>query len=480
MNKEVLLAQMNGRSITSGWDVVCAMSAERISELFEEKYKSGEYPGNLREIKHSENFILGSISFDFNLGPPLISFIKDDPTRCTIRLEILSGSAEVKDKSGSVVDSQNIPSGPGDTNKYYINSIIPLAVIQGRVENGHDVVINFNQTQSVQIDLKFDDTINEYARNAMKNYFANNLEKKDWSLGTLIFNDNPQLIHLTPKAFEFATSVREGDSTDKGCLLLFITTTDGKKGNGKELFGNAGRIYIPYPDDRSAALIISSELFFAQILCPQFKEHISPNISAKWDSPSAPCSLKGSGLLDCGRYDKVQKQNIQVPLDSFSVFSNANNALQIAWAKQWSNKAQYKHTVCDPTGGYCWDEISDGDVELEISVNDPSYSFSVQEPGQVINCSTSAAVNVSGKQPSFWDGAGFSHAKEMVKSRVLRSIGGILRFQLKGVDIFAVSNLLFPADHVIKYDTNGVYVPGDLVIFGTTNEKQKVMGSSGR
>ena len=475
MNKEALLAQMNGRSITNGWDVVCAMSAERISKLFEEKYKSGEYPGNLREIKHSENFILGCISFDFKLGPPLISFIKDDPTRCTIRLEILSGLAEVKDKSGAVVDSQNIPSGPGDTNKYYINSIIPLAVIQGRVENGQDVVINFNQTQSVQIDLIFDDTINEYARNAMKNYFANDLEKKDWSLGTLIFKDNPQLIHLTPKAFEFATSVREGDGTDKGCLLLFITTINGKRGNDKELIGNAGRIYIPYPDDRSAALIISSELLFAQILCPQFKEHISQNISAKCDSTSLPCSLNGSGSLDCGRYDKIQKQNIQVPLDSFSVFSNVNNVLQIAWAKKWNNLVQYKHTV--HVRGDVYDEISDGDVELEISVNNPTYSFSVQEPGQVINCSSSAAINVSGKEPSFWDGYGFSHAKEMVKSRVERSIGGILSFQLKGVDIFAVSNLLFPADHVIAYDTNGVYVPGDLVIFGSTNEKLKVMAS---
>ena len=45
-----------------------------------------------------------------------------------------------------------------------------------------------------------------------------------------------------------------------------------------------------------------------------------------------------------------------------------------------------------------------------------------------------------------------------------------LNVEFKGVNVFAASNLLFPSDHIITYDADGVFIPGDLVIFGTTKQ----------
>lgn len=483
MKQEELLAQMAGRTITNGWDVVCAMSAERISQLFEDKYKQGEKSGLLYEIKHTEESVLGSISFDFFIGPPFISFIKKDPSRCNLRLEIKKGMAEVKDKSGKVVDSQKIPSGPDDPNHYYITAIIPLEVIDGTVKNGHDVVINFEQTDDVHIDLNFDDTIMELARSALKIYFREDLEKREWSLGTLIYDENPDLIDLTPTSFEFATSV-EGD-TDTGCLLLFITTKDGQKGTSKELTGRDGRLFTPYPDGHSAALIISNKVLYGKILLSQ----MNSNTTARWAFKPGETGLT-AGYLRCDggsvRYKGYHcKGRNQWDISAFTLNCNEGDPplsllenkddksmLEFQWTHSW--KVHWQNAVIDPSGGSMrtW-----GDTPMKVSITNPTVKISVSEPRQVISFENKAKVVINGpEQETGWLKiveavfGGSVRAGEVIEEKVNKMLPKI-DIQFKGVNVFAASNLLFPSDHVITYDSNGVFVPGDLVIFGTTKSK---------
>lgn len=469
--KDELLNEMNGRTITNGWDVVCAMSAEHISSLFADKYNKKENVGTLYQIKDEQSFETGSVVFDFNVGAPFISFIKDDPTRCQFRIEIKSGKAELKDINGKVLDkyTQVIPAGPDDGNKYYITCIVPLAILKGRYDS-EDVVLNFEKTESVHIDLKFSDFITEYVRNALKIFFCNNLAARDWSLGKLIYKQNIDLIDLTPTHFYFSTSVDPSQTNDLGCLMLFITLTEGQNGNAKELLADGNRIFTPYPKGKSAALIISSRVLYEKILYPQYKANFSENIIVKeGDKKSYAYELACSGNLDCGRYDDYQNQNLLVPLDGFHVRSNVNNMLEVNWTEEFTNKVQYKHSVY--VAGEVFETISDGKVTLNISVDNPTYKFNIEEPSQKIVCTSSMSVNVSGKEPSFWDGKGFSHAKKMVKDVVSRNLSSILKFQLKGISVFAVSNLLFPSDHIITYGTDQIFIPGDLIIWGETKQK---------
>ncbi|MFA6372796.1 MAG: hypothetical protein WCW68_09230 [Methanothrix sp.] len=482
MNQTDLLAQMNGRAITNGWDVVCAMSAERISKLFEDKYNKGEQSGLLYKIEHVEEFALGSISLNFHVGPPLISFIKDDPTRCLLRLEIKDGVAELKDKSGGVVDSQKIPSKPDDPARFII-AIIPLVVIQGKVENGHDVVIGFDQTESVNINLNFDDTVKGFVTNGLKNYFKNNVEKKNWSLGTLIYKENPELIYLTPTSFEFATSVRPGDATDTGCLMLFITTKDGIKGTANELTGKDGKLFTPYPDGHSAALIISNRLFYERILLPQI-----PNIPAQWAFKPGETKLMAGYVCTTGGSIKYRGYHClgrdQWDINGFtlrcnegtpplSLINGPDGKLNFQWNNSWS--VHWRNVYVDTsTGG---DSITtSGDTPMTLSIINPEVKMSVSEPDQVISFENHAVAHIQGPpEESGWLKileqvfGGSVHAGEVIQAAINEKLPK-LNIPFKGVNVFAASNLLFPEDHIITYDLNGVFTPGDLVIFGTTRD----------
>jgi hypothetical protein len=487
MDKEALLSQMTGMAITNGWDVVCAMSAKNISALFKDKYDKGEASGTLYKIKFEEPFELGVISVDFKVGPPLISFIESDSKSCTLQLEIKEGEADLMDTSRKVVDSQKIPSGPDDTSKYFITCTIPLTTIEGRIKNGHDVVIDFNQTKVDHIDLKFSDTIKEYAKNGLKNYFANTLEKEDWSLGTLIYDENPELVQLTPKYFEFATSVPKEDKTHAGCLMLFISTEkDKKQGTANELTGKDGRLYIPYPDDHSAALIISNEFFFKQILLPQMPEN-----PAKWEFKEGEtkegksklvagyCALSGGTIKYNGRNDG--SGHVRWKIDKYELkFAEGDPALSLTEKSgrlcfQWGYSWQV-HWVCSIVTGQ---SISSnyGDTSLNLQVKNPDISITVSEPNQVITFKNEAEAEIQGpdKPDDFWSNVaneilGGNMADNIIKSNLCDQLPK-LNIQFKGVNVFAVSNLLFPADHIITYDSDGVYTPGDLVIFGNTKKK---------
>jgi hypothetical protein len=488
MKKEELLAQMTGRAITNGWDVVCAMSAERISKLFEDKYNREETSGVIKHIVYSEESFYGTISFDFFVGPPLISFIKDDEKHCMLRIEIKKGQAVAKNAKGEE-KIQNIPKDPNDPNHYYITATIPLAITEGKVKNGHDVVINFEETAEVHIDLNFDPMIMEEAESAMKNYYAKELKGKDWSLGTLIYDEIPDLIYLTPTSFEFATSVRPYDKTDTGCLLLFITTKDGQKGTSKELTGKDGRLYTPYPDGHSAALIISNKVLYGKILLGQ----MNSNTTAQWAFKPGEAGLT-AGCLSCiggsvkykGYHCKGLDQwdisgfklNCNEGEPPLSLLENMDdqNTLKFQWIHNWNVHWVNTYVDPDPSGG--GSVTSSGDTPMKLSIINPTVKISVSEPSQVISFDNHATVIIEGpsKPKSDWKAFLETFLGESVQAAKMieESFNAMLpkiNYQFKGVNVFAVSNLLFPEYHVITYDSNGVYIPGDLVIFGTTKSK---------
>jgi hypothetical protein len=73
---DTILSWMQGRTVTQGWDVVCAIACDKINEWFLEQY--------VDRILNGENAVItasvpqaGGIAFQaagLTLGPPLISF----------------------------------------------------------------------------------------------------------------------------------------------------------------------------------------------------------------------------------------------------------------------------------------------------------------------------------------------------------------------------------------------------------------------
>ena len=58
---------------------------------------------------------------------------------------------------------------------------------------------------------------------------------------------------------------------------------------------------------------------------------------------------------------------------------------------------------------------------------------------------------------------------QMIAAKAQPSLQQLFTIQLPQMNVFAVSNLLFPAQHILSF--SNVYVPGDLVIFGNVQKQ---------
>jgi len=139
-----ILSWMQGKTVTQGWDVVCAIAYDKINEWFLEQY--------VDRLSNGENAVInatvpqaGGISVQavgLTLGPPLIHFSPTlPPDTVGLTVNFLSGQVNVIQVNGAattVLSAQTIT--PGDD--YALTGYVPLASVQGEVGDGHDVVID--------------------------------------------------------------------------------------------------------------------------------------------------------------------------------------------------------------------------------------------------------------------------------------------------------------------------------------------------
>ena len=144
-----ILAQMQGLTITQGWDVVCAMQADRINDLLAQQYVMNLSGGETLPPISDTVPVIENISVQFvelTLGPPLISFSPTlAPQELNFTINFLSGTVMTVQVSGSgsarvttVLSSQVISPEDG----YALTGVVPLKSVVGEVQNNHDVVLD--------------------------------------------------------------------------------------------------------------------------------------------------------------------------------------------------------------------------------------------------------------------------------------------------------------------------------------------------
>jgi hypothetical protein len=109
-----------------------------------------------------------------------------------------------------------------------------------------------------------------------------------------------------------------------------------------------------------------------------------------------------------------------------------------------------------------------GTVNMTASINDQNAG-SVDPVKDTVTFTGTISVNVSFDHSSIWsqifsDGSASDRVGGDVQSATQNLLQGLLNFSLPQVNAFAVSNLLFPQEHILSFRT--VYVPGDLLILG--------------
>jgi len=476
-----ILSWMQGKTVTQGWDVVCAIAYDKINEWFLEQY--------VDRLSNGENAVInatvpqaGGISVQavgLTLGPPLIHFSPTlPPDTVGLTVNFLSGQVNVIQVNGvatTVLSAQTIT--PGDD--YALTGYVPLASLQGEVGNGHDVVIDVGNGASFAAKLGMPEGAETLLGQFMKSWLVDNLNGYKYKLGTLIYSDNGT--NLKPAGtFQFATQIDATDKTDTGRLLLFIPTTYNPGGGSQTSLGLADIV----PQGCSTALIISSRVLFQNIL-KSFYETTFSNLgvqataSQKGPDEAYILTLTANGInigeqeinfTAGGNWDGKIFSGQDSPWDGskpmpvmFSIsntqLQSSNNQLLISGKTQWRQ-----------------DLAVNADGPGTATIND----YTTVTMAATIDCQTTASVAVKDTvsfngtpditvtfDTSFY-GSLLSGYWEQLASKIATVSQDVLAkfFQvpLPEVNAFAVSNLLFPGKNIL--DFRSVYLPGDIVIFG--------------
>lgn len=487
---ELILSQMQGKTITSGWDVVCAMEADRINDLLAQQYVANLQQGTTLTPINATVPVIENISVQFvdlTLGPPLISFDPDlEPQELHLTINFISGLVNTVQASGSVttlLGTQVIS--PGD--EYSLTGVAPLTSVTGDVQANHDVVIDIANGTAFTANLGLQGgaatTLGQY----FLGWLQSNIQNFQYKLGTLVYT--PGGADLTPAGtFKFATQFDATDPTDKGRLVLFIPTTYDPNGGSQTSLPIADIV----PDGYSAALIVSSRALFANILKNFFQNAFSQygvTASANQTQPEVNYTLSlASGSTNIGVVESTyssganqfdtfsgtadapwnpNKTPVTVPITGIQVAPQNNNIVisgSMPWTQNWASIISVPRTE-----GYA----EEGTVNMTATVSGSNVG-SVDSVQDTVSFTGTPSVSVAFDQSSIWskifgDGSASDAMGQTIATKAQASLQQLFTIQLPQVNVFAVSNLLFPAQHILSF--SNVYVPGDLVIFGNVQKQ---------
>jgi len=189
---DAILSWMQSRTVTQGWDVICAIAIDKINEWFLQQYVD-RLSGGEDAVINGTVPLTGDESIqavNLTLGPPLISF---SPTSSADSVELtinfLSGQVNhTKNVAGSSVITSVQTVTPGD--KYQLHGDVPLASVQGEVENSHDVVIDIRNSASFAAHLGMAEGAETPVGTFMRDWLVNHMDGYKYKLGTLDYKDN--------------------------------------------------------------------------------------------------------------------------------------------------------------------------------------------------------------------------------------------------------------------------------------------------
>jgi hypothetical protein len=486
MNKSQLLQELQGQSITQGWDVVCAMSADRANSLLAQQYVAnlageetmpainGDYP-----IDQSTG--LYARFTGVTLGPPEIAFDPvNDPQAVILSLCFQQGTFAVVQKSA---DGETITRfqalSPADN--YVLTGVVPLSQVQGQVKNQTQVYLDIPKGANFFAHLGVTGAGAATLGTALHGWLIANVKQYTYSLGTV--NYDPKHTNLIPKSFQITTQRDMTDAQDKGRLVLLIATTYNPNGGTQTSLPFANII----PDGYTAALYVSSKVFFQNILAPAVQQQLNnppsgisvSSLNVQFNQPvsNQAASLGVTANVNVGNVSGSQNTTnffysgdpkshhegpVIVPLSL--TISGQQQSVVTSMQHNWSQG--FVREVIGRVVGFDGHSITlTTNIQGTYTPTVDPVKALIQFGGQ--GSASTTFQHMSGWD-SFWSGDdGVSEAMgDTISQRTQSALSSLLNFSYPDVNAFAVSALLFPGSHAINLQTAAV--PGDLSVFGDT------------
>jgi hypothetical protein len=472
---------MTNRSVTLGWDAVCALALPDINALLLQQYADGGPVTLAKTIKFSATVDGQTVDLDLQLGPPLIVF--GAGTQATVSMWVTSGTITVTGQ------------GPAMTlrlaaNSAQITGTVSLAAMHGSVKNGDDVGLDLT-TGTFGIELTgLDPAAEAAAGTVIGQFFAASGIK--YSLGTVIYSGDSKYPCLVPTSFSFGS---QADDAGNQCLLIYITTS-GTPGQAGPL-----AMYLdalPVGNGYSSALFLSCKDLFGGVLATQFGTLLASGgyeSTAIWPDPQdeEPTTAytitvaPSAGAVNAGPIGGVayapfltewssqdaEGADVMIPASQLTI--DTSNGLAGTWSSSWQQGIVVAGAGNQPDGRL-YDVVDVAlTLALEIGMSiEPGIDDGQQIALQVTAVTPQMTVNTdNSRYPDvmnsiFGDQDTYATIFNQFFGALSAPATGVFQFDLTPFSTFALNNLMFAGQASVLLQEADA--PGDLVVLGTVQD----------
>ena len=475
---------MSEKTVTRDWDVIVAITADKINNLWKQKYdRPGSGMPKVIEVDQTESIGYGGTKetvLSLTVGPPLLAFSLYEHNRATLTMDVLEATGHLIISFPGFVSDPISLSELGDGKS--IIAMMNIINITGDVTaNGDQKDIVLDMSSGVFHTNVLTLGIHTTAlSDAIKEYFTKHLEESTYLLGTVVFTRNTPP-SLTPTEFYFKSVAAEG----YGVLYIFIRTDSidaSATANSVRSFGindldeDTNNVL---PREKEVALFISSRVLFKDLIQPQLSQDFnggSFTASQITYATTSAYQITGGGTTNAGTAQfcqnwyyssdrghlspSCQTKPINIPLNQFKIKPKGQN-LDVTWSAHFSQPIWHTRKRCSTCGRsgftcncrYWWEEDN---INVQLNL-DHDINLSVND-NQIVSFSLTGAN-------ALVDSANFDWARlgDYTRQSVVNGVS-TPRISIEDVSVFAVSNIIFPEAKVLEF--HEAYVPGDILIVG--------------
>lgn len=475
-----IVSQLQGRGATQGWDVVVAQSARVVNELFQRQFVAALAAREQLLTVSGTVPVVENVSVEFTdvvLGPPEVSFDPaKEPQSAAVTIPLISGLAKTTTTLGdvtTVLAVQWITVADG----YAITGWIPLGTLTGKVENQTEVVLEINDGKGFFAQLNLEDAAGTVLGSYFLNVLKANASHFDYRLGSLSYAPGPY--DLVPASgFEIATQKDLGDPVDAGRVLLFVPTTY-NPGGGKQTVLPVANVV---PAGMDVTLLVSGNVLLGHILRDALQTALSPygaSVAAQagpddvWSATVTGGAVTTDPIADRsswngGYWSGGCQAPAPVVVGIFGLtLSVADGQLTARWSATLEQPWAHVYVTLGP-----YPKCDSERIQMDASIH-TSYTADVDPVKAVLSFTTKSSGLRLSYSPGdssildqiFKDAGAADKLASKLEKELVAALEPIRDLKVPQVGAFAVTNLLFPDQNVVRLST--VRLPADLVAFGT-------------
>jgi len=499
--RDLLLQQMQGRSVTHGWSAISICNRTRINRLLEQQYISKLNANSFMPTMRGTVYMnaSGTESAELSaiiLGTPRLSFENASLTssRARLTMDIMSGAIAHIGRSVGATPRlySTLEIAPAQGYELYMD--IDLQGVRGNIDEHSRVTLDLAQGTSFSTNLIGDPGMAAKLGEFFKQQFERlPPQSRIYELGLL---DMVPADSFSPVDFRVRTQAAPGsqlaaaDTYGDGAVVLFIRT------HGDEFNGEMPAT-MPYwiPDDLgadgaskySATLLVSNRALLHWPLAEYVEQTIPGLVMRRVKAPigelnqvyaaqgslSAPAivlSWQNAGETNGHTFHSATR--IPMPLagasaaQSLHFTTGADGLLYLNWSVHFVHA--FNHVfIKNGTGGGI-DDWYNVTVAANLRMG---FKASIDpENGEVVferqSLSNDPVITIDGSFDHLTADEVLSRLRDPIARRI-EAVFERQKITLPSINTLALQNILFPEGHAMELDE--AFTPGDLVMFGNVN-----------